>query len=83
MVGFQWQNPQVEKIHTHEDVLLSAHLVRDYLDTYKMDYTLSVYIPETALQHSKLQKYVQHKEELGKLAGLDEQDAKSSEAVIV
>ena len=50
--------------------MLSAHLVREYLDHYKMDYTLSVYIPEVALQHSKDFKESQSKSYLQKKAGV-------------
>lgn len=48
-VGFQWQNPNVGKIHENEDALLSAHIMKDYLDYFQMDYTKSVYTPEAAL----------------------------------
>ena len=51
-VGFQWQNPNVAKIHQSEEAILSAHVIREYLDFFKMDYTQSVYLPEIALQHS-------------------------------
>ena len=37
--GFQWQNPNVGKVHESEEALLSAHVVREFLDFYKMDYT--------------------------------------------
>ncbi len=50
--GFQWQNPNVEKVHASEDSLLVAHLIRDYFEQYKMDYTKSVYIPEVALDRA-------------------------------
>merc|ERR1712166_442791 len=47
--GFQWQNPELKKIHENEDALLSAHIIREYLDFYKMDYTKSVYLPEIGI----------------------------------
>ena len=47
--GFQWQNPNVEKIHGNEESLLVAHLIREYFDHFKMDYAKSVYIPEVSL----------------------------------
>ena len=55
-MGFQWQNPNVGKIHENEDALLSAHIMKDFLDHYQMDYTKSVYSPEAALQHSAYTK---------------------------
>ena len=57
-------------IHDNDDALLSAHLVREYLDHYKMDYTLSVYLPEVAIQHSKDFKESQEKSYLQKKAGV-------------
>ena len=59
--GFQWQNPNVEKIHSNEESLLSAHLIREYFDHFKMDYTKSVYIPECALDKAVDYKQSQKK----------------------
>lgn len=47
--GFQWQNPAAAKVHEDQDTKLVALLVKDFLEHYKMDYTLSVYLPEIAL----------------------------------
>ena len=47
--GFQWQNPVAAKIHEDPDAKLVALLVKDFLEHYKMDYTLSVYKPEIAI----------------------------------
>ena len=51
-VGFQWQNPNVAKIHESKENVLGAHLVLEYLEHFKMDYAKSVYLPEVALQHT-------------------------------
>ena len=40
----------MDKIHSSEDALLIAHLIREYFDHYKMDYAKSVYVPEVALE---------------------------------
>ena len=48
--GFQWQNPVAGKIHDDPDSKIVALLIREYLEHYKMDYTLSVYLPEVAMQ---------------------------------
>ncbi len=50
--GFQWQNPAAAKVHEDADTKLVALLVKDFLEHYKMDYTLSVYLPEIALSGS-------------------------------
>ena len=47
--GFQWQNPAAQKVHESEESKLVAQLIKDYLEFYRMDYTLSVYTPEIAL----------------------------------
>ena len=55
------------RIHDDPDSRLVALLIREYLEYYKMDYTLSVYLPEIAMQGN------QHKvprEELVQKAGL-------------
>ena len=50
--GFQWQNPAAAKVHEDPDTKLVALLVKDFLEHYKMDYTLSVYLPEISLQNT-------------------------------
>ena len=50
--GFQWQNPAAAKVHEDPDTKLVALLVKDFLEYYKMDYTMSVYLPEIALSRS-------------------------------
>ena len=47
--GFQWQNPAAQKVHESEESKLVAQLIKDYLEFFRMDYTLSVYTPEIAL----------------------------------
>jgi len=48
--GFQWQNPVAGKIHEDPDSKIIALMIKEYLEHYKMDYTLSVYLPEIAMQ---------------------------------
>eukprot|EP00347_Sterkiella_histriomuscorum_P009695 403340232 len=47
----QLQNPGAKQIHEDEDSLVIAILIREYLEYYRMEYSLSVYQPETALSH--------------------------------
>lgn len=54
--GFQWQNPAASKLQEDPDAHLVALLVRDYLEHYKMDYSLSVYQPEAAIQNETTTK---------------------------
>ncbi|CDW73281.1 fgfr1 oncogene partner [Stylonychia lemnae] len=51
--GFQWQNPTAQRIHENEESKLVAQLIKEYLEFYRMDYTLSTYVPEVALQNQE------------------------------
>lgn len=46
-----------------------AHMIKEYLDFYRMEYTLSVYVPEAALSNQESLS----REELQKRAGLQSQ----------
>lgn len=46
-----------------------AHLIKEYLDFYRMEYTLSVYVPEAALSNQESLS----REELQRRAGLQSQ----------
>ena len=50
--GFQWQSPAAKNVHEDPDTKLVALLVKDFLEHYKMDYTLSVYLPEISLSNA-------------------------------
>ena len=64
--GFQWQNPAAAKVHESEEAKLISLMIKDYLDYYRMEYTLSVYMPEAALQNEPLLS----REDLASRAGL-------------
>ena len=55
--------------------------MKDFLDTYGMDYTKSVYLPEIALQQSKDYQEKTSKAELLKKAGVDSAD--TDEPIII
>jgi len=67
--GFQWQNPAAQKVHETEEARLVAHMIKEYLDFYRMEYTLSVYVPEAALSNQESLS----REELLRKAGLQSQ----------
>ena len=46
-----------------------AHMIKEYLDFYRMEYTLSVYVPEAALSNQESLS----REELQRKAGLQSQ----------
>jgi hypothetical protein len=54
-------------VHEDPDHKLVALLVKDFLEHYKMDYTLSVYCPEVAIQSSQDQV---SKDDLAEKCGL-------------
>ena len=56
-------------MHESEDTKLVAMLVREYLEFYKMDYTMSVYLPEISMQNTEPQA----REELANIAKLPSQ----------
>ena len=80
--GFQWQNPNVEKIHESEDALLIAHLIREYFDHYRMDYSKSVYVPEVSLEQAKDLSISMSKIDLMTRAGINN-EAHKDECVLV
>ena len=47
--GFHWENPNAKKVLQHTSGLLCAELIRDFLEFYKLDYTLSIFMPEVNL----------------------------------
>ena len=81
--GFQWQNPNVENIHENEEALLTAHLIRDYFDHYKLDYTKSVYLPEASLEQAKDLRISQSKKDLQKRLQIDDENLDQNECVLV
>jgi FGFR1 oncogene partner len=47
--GFHWENPNAKKVLQHTSGVLCAELIRDFLEFYKLDYTLSIFMPEVNL----------------------------------
>ena len=46
----RWANKSAGHIHDDPDSKIVALMIREYLEHYKMDYTLSVFLPEIAMQ---------------------------------
>ena len=55
---------------------MSAHIIREYLDFYKMDYTKSVYLPEIGIssRNHKDQMSAEDKGEILKQTGVGSND---------
>ena len=48
-VGFQWENPLAPKITETPEGQLCIDMIREFLEFYRMDYTLSTFLPECSL----------------------------------
>ena len=48
-VGFQWENPLAPKITETQEGQLCIDMIREFLEFYRMDYTLSTFLPECSL----------------------------------
>lgn len=47
--GFQWENPLAPKIIETAEGMMWIDLIREFLEFYRMDYTLSTFLPECSL----------------------------------
>ena len=47
--SFHWENPNARKVLQSATGVLCAELVKDFLEFYKLDYTLAIYLPEVNL----------------------------------
>ena len=63
--SFHWDNPHAKKILQTASGVLCAELIRDFLEFYKLDYSLSIFLPESGLKQGG------NKEELIKKVGLE------------
>ena len=65
--GFQMQSPSAQKIHDDPDAKLIALLIREYMEHYRLDYSLSVYLPEVVMQNAE----IPDRKELAQASGLN------------
>lgn len=54
--GLKWENPSLYKISETKCGLLLAELMREFMECFKMDYSLSVFIPECSISPEKLKR---------------------------
>ena len=54
--GLQVDNPLAKKVLETAESAVAADLVREYLEHYKLDYTLSIFIPEAGLKEDPLDR---------------------------
>jgi len=78
MSNFHWENPHARKVMQEASGLICAEIVRDFLEHYHLDYSLSIYMPEANLN----QQQVLSKEELQSKIGLPK-DEKGPKPVLM
>jgi len=61
--GLKWENTLLYKVADTKMGTLTAELIREYMEYLRMDYSLSVFIPECSISPERLKK----EEILGKL----------------
>lgn len=54
--GLKWENQNLYKISDTKCGLLLAELMREFMECMKMDYSLSVFIPECSISPERLKK---------------------------
>jgi len=54
--GLKWENPALYKISDTKVGLLSAEIIREFMEILKMDYSLSVFIPECSISPERINK---------------------------
>lgn len=64
--NFHWENPQARKVMSTATGVICAELIKEFLEFYKLDYTLAIFMPEVNLNTQKPST----KEELSKKVGL-------------
>lgn len=60
--GFQWENPLAPKIVETPEGMMCIDIIREFLEFYRMDYTLSTFLPECSLsQEPKTRQELEEK----------------------
>ena len=54
--GFKWENPKLYKILDTRFGTLLAEILRDFMEYFRMDYSLSTFIPECGINPERLRK---------------------------
>ena len=54
--GLKWENPHLYKIADTKIGVLSAEVIREFMELLKMDYSLSVFIPECSISPERIRK---------------------------
>ena len=54
--AMHWENPLAQKVLDTAESALAADLIREYLEFYRLDYTLSIFIPEGNLKQDPIDK---------------------------
>ena len=47
--AFHWENPKARRVLSSQAGYLCAELIKEFLEFYELDYSLSIYMPEVNL----------------------------------
>lgn len=54
--ALHWENPFAQKVLETTESALAADLIREYMEFYKLDYSLSIFIPEANLKQDPVDR---------------------------
>jgi hypothetical protein len=54
--GLKWENPMLYQISESKGGTLLAELMREFMEFYRMDYSLSTFIPECSISPERLKR---------------------------
>ena len=66
--SFHWENPQAKKVMQTASGVVCAELIREFLEFYRLDYSLQIYVPEVNLSGTQ----PMNKDDLAHRSGLGE-----------
>ena len=63
--SFHWENPKARQLRSSGEATLMAELISEFMEFYRLDYSLAIFKPETNVQGT------QDRERLASRAGLE------------
>lgn len=52
--GLKWENPHLYKITESKIGMFTAEIIREFMEQFRMDYSLSIFIPECSISPEKV-----------------------------
>ena len=50
--SFHWENPKARQLRSSGEATLMAELISEFMEFYRLDYSLAIFKPETNVQGS-------------------------------